>query len=113
MIDLEIETQPNDEACGATCLHAVYRYHGLNISLEKVVGTTERSLSGGTLAPLLGKHALKHGFKATIYVNNMNLFDPTWFNKSEAHPEMLLTRDQNHTKDALFYADFIVCYNFT
>ncbi len=92
MIDLKIDPQPNDETCGSTCLHAVYRYHGLNISLEKVIRTIERSLSGGTLAPLLGKHALQQGFKATIFVNNMNIFDPTWFKKSEAHPEVLLTK---------------------
>lgn len=92
MIDLKIEPQPNDETCGPTCLHAVYRYHGLNISLDKVISTIERSHSGGTLAPLIGKHALQHGLKATIYVNNMNIFDPTWFKKSESHPEVLLTK---------------------
>lgn len=92
MIELKIESQPDDETCGATCLHAVYRYHGFNIPLSEVIQTIEHSQSGGTLAPLLGKHALERGFNATIYINNMNIFDPTWFKKSEAHPEVLLTK---------------------
>lgn len=92
MIDFQIETQPNDETCGPTCLHAIYRYYGLKISLKEVIETIERSLSGGTLSPLLGKHALLHGFDATIFVNNMDIFDPTWFKKSKASNEILITK---------------------
>ena len=79
MINLAIHTQPDDETCGPTSLHAIYRYFGTNCALEDVVNTVERSLSGGTLASLLGKHALYQGFKTTLYVNNVTLFDPTWF----------------------------------
>ncbi|MDI9818743.1 MULTISPECIES: C39 family peptidase [unclassified Legionella] len=79
MINLKIHTQPDDETCGPTSLHAIYRYYGLELDLAEVVKSVERSLSGGTLAPMLGKHALLHGFKVTIYINNLNLFDPTWF----------------------------------
>lgn len=83
MIDLKIHTQPDDETCGPTSLHAIYHYYGLNLSLQRVVEEVERSLSGGTLAPFLGAHALKHGFKTTIYINNLNLFDPSWFDEDE------------------------------
>jgi hypothetical protein len=79
VINLTIQTQPTDETCGPTCLHAIYRYYGLTISLEEVISQVERSLSGGTLAALLGKHAIAQGFKATIYTNNLNVFDPSWF----------------------------------
>lgn len=79
MIDLTIHTQPDDESCGPTSLHALYSYYGLNIELDKIINEIERSHSGGTLAPMLGKHALQHHFSAVIYVNNVNLFDPTWF----------------------------------
>ncbi|ASQ47162.1 cysteine peptidase family C39 domain-containing protein [Legionella clemsonensis] len=79
MIDLTIHTQPDDETCGPTSLHAIYRYYGLSLDLSEVIKNVERSLSGGTLAPMLGKHALLHGFQVTIYINNLNLFDPTWF----------------------------------
>ena len=34
---------------------------------------------GGTLAVMLGCHALKRGYKAKIYTYNLHMFDPTWF----------------------------------
>lgn len=79
MIDLTINTQPDDETCGPTCLHAIYRYFGLQDSLDDIIDGVERSMSGGTLAAMLGKHALIRQFEATIYVNNLDVFDPTWF----------------------------------
>ena len=92
MIHLTIKSQPNDETCGPTSLHAIYHYYGFPISLADVINSTERSLSGGTLISLLGKHALMHGFDATIFVNNMNLFDPTWFNKTRSNGEALISK---------------------
>lgn len=83
MIDLTISTQPDDETCGPTSLHAIYCYYGLNFTLNQVIKEVERSGSGGTLAPLLGKHALLNGFKTTLYVNNLNIFDPTWFDAEQ------------------------------
>jgi hypothetical protein len=35
--------------------------------------------NGGTLAVLLGHHALRRGYRATIYTFNLEVFDPTWF----------------------------------
>ena len=32
-----------------------------------------------TLAVLLGAHALRNGYRATIYSYNLQIFDPTWF----------------------------------
>lgn len=98
MINLTIRTQPNDETCGPTSLHAIYRYYGVEIPLTQVISTVEHSLSGGTLISLLGKHALMHGFDATIYINNMDLFDPTWFKKSMAPREALLTKLSSQSK---------------
>lgn len=34
---------------------------------------------GGTLAVFLACHALRKGYKATIFTYNLNVFDPTWF----------------------------------
>jgi hypothetical protein len=79
MINLTIQNQPNDETCGPTCLQAIYHHYDFDISLDHVIAQVERSLSGGTLAPFLAKHALSLGFKTTIYVNNVDIFDPTWF----------------------------------
>lgn len=86
MIDLIIHTQPDDETCGPTSLHAIYRYYGLNLTLQQVVDGVQRSHSGGTLAPMLGAHALQQGFKVTIYVNNLDVFDPTWFDSDQGEP---------------------------
>jgi hypothetical protein len=98
MIDLHIRSQPDDETCGPTSLHAIYHYYGLTISLKEVIETIEHSLSGGTLSPLLGKHALMHGFNAVIYVNQLDLFDPTWFKQSCAPREVLLTKLKSQDK---------------
>lgn len=98
MIELNIRTQPNDETCGPTSLHAIYHYYGLNISLNEVIESIERSLSGGTLSPLLGKNALSHGFDATIYVNQLDIFDPSWFKNSAASSEKLLLKLKSQDK---------------
>ena len=78
-LSLEIQPQPDDATCGPTCLHAVYRYHGDAIALEQVVAEVGRLETGGTLAALLASHALRRGYRATIYTYNLHLFDPTWF----------------------------------
>jgi hypothetical protein len=80
MINLTMQAQPNDETCGPTCLQAIYNYYGLTTDLDQVIHGVERSLSGGTLAPFLGTHALSLDFTTTIYINNLDIFDPSWFN---------------------------------
>ncbi len=84
-LPISILPQPDDVTCGPTCLHAVYRYYGDNVSLDDVVARTPQLEEGGTLAVLLGCDALKHGYDATIYTYNLTMFDPTWFRYSEAH----------------------------
>jgi hypothetical protein len=76
---LSILRQPDDTTCGPTCLHAVYRYLGDRVSLESVIEETPTLEEGGTLAVLLGSHALRRGYKATMYTYNLQVFDPTWF----------------------------------
>ena len=89
MLNVSMKSQPDGETCGATCLHAVYHFHGLKPSLPSVIEGVERSLSGGTLAPLLGNHALSQGFDVVIYINNLNVFDPTWFVNGQGNPVVL------------------------
>ncbi|MDP1602261.1 MAG: cysteine peptidase family C39 domain-containing protein [Legionella sp.] len=89
MINFEMTAQPDDESCGPSSLHAIYKYYNFNITYDEITQNIERSLSGGTLAPLLGKHALQMGFKVTLYTNNLNIFDPSWFNHDEASPRLL------------------------
>jgi len=78
-LDLDMSSQPDDYTCGPTCLHAVYEYFGDSIPLEEVIREVERVQDGGTLAVLLGRHALSRGYRATIYTYNLHVFDPTWF----------------------------------
>jgi len=78
-LHLEISGQPDDTTCGPTCLHAVYEYYGDNISLQQIITEVKSLKGGGTLAVLLGNHALQRGYKATIYTYNLHIFDPTWF----------------------------------
>lgn len=76
---LDILSQPDDTTCGPTCLHAVYRYYGDEISLKQVISEAHPLEGGGTLEVLLACHALRRGYRATIYTYNLNVFDPTWF----------------------------------
>jgi hypothetical protein len=97
VLPVQILAQPDDETCGPTCLHAVYRYWGESLSLEEVVEST-RSLSvaeagRGTLAVMLGIHALSRGYRATLYTFNLHVFDPTWFGVDCcATPEFLIEK---------------------
>lgn len=79
MLALKILSQPDDETCGPTSLHAVYNYYGDDISLEEVISQVSYLESGGTLAVMLAIHALKRGYQATIFTYNLHVFDPTWF----------------------------------
>lgn len=78
-LDIEILPQPDDVTCGPTCLHAVYRYWGEDIPLQRVIAEVTRLENQGTLAVLLGNHALARGYSATLYTYNLRVFDPTWF----------------------------------
>ena len=75
----DILPQPDETTCGPTCLHAVYRYYGYDISLDQVIDECPQLGEGGTLGVLLGCHALRRGFPATIFTYNLQVFDPTWF----------------------------------
>jgi hypothetical protein len=71
--------QPDLVTCGPTCLHAAYAYFGDSVSLDDVIREVRSLEGGGTLAVLLGCHALERGYRATIYSYNLRIFDPTWF----------------------------------
>jgi hypothetical protein len=77
-MELTILPQPDDNSCGPTSLHAVYRYYGLEIELPRLIGDIRSLETGGTLAVYLGIDALRRGMDATIYSYNLKMFDPTW-----------------------------------
>jgi len=76
---LVVQPQPDNTTCGPTCLHAVYRYFSDHLPLEQVIDEVLALPHGGTLAVMLGCHALKRGYSAEIYTYNLQVFDPTWF----------------------------------
>jgi hypothetical protein len=78
-LDIEVLAQPDDSVCGPTCLHAIYSYFGRAFDLTDVISEISQLPQGGTLAAQLGCHALQRQFRATIYTNNLQTFDPTWF----------------------------------
>jgi hypothetical protein len=81
-LQFDIHAQPDEITCGPTCLHALYQYYGLDIQLRDVVKGVKKLKTGGTLAVMLGNHALQQGYTATIYTYNLHVFDPTWFSES-------------------------------
>ena len=78
-LNFDIKAQPDDITCGPTCLHSIYQYYHDEIQLKQVVSEVKSLKSGGTLAVMLGNHALQRGYKAKIYTYNLNVFDPSWF----------------------------------
>jgi hypothetical protein len=88
VLGFDIQAQPDEVTCGPTCLQALYRYYGDTIPLKDVIKDVKQLRTGGTLAVMLGNHALKHGYKAHIYTYNLHVFDPTWF--KEPSEKMIL-----------------------
>ncbi len=109
VLPLTILAQPNDETCGPTCLHAVYRYWGDEISLNEVIESSRSlNISGagrGTLAVMLGVHALTRGYRATLHTFNLNMFDPTWFDQEGEARSSELMRKLEQQRDAKSGAD--------
>jgi len=83
-LQFEFLKQPDNTTCGPTCLHAVYRYHGDVLPLAQVIDEAPAFEGGGTLAVMLGCHALRRGYDVRIFTFNLQVFDPTWFN-AEGH----------------------------
>lgn len=79
LLPFEMLPQPDATTCGPTCLHALYRYYGDQTDLSQVISEVSVLSGGGTLAVFLACHALRRGYRATIYTYNLQLFDPMWF----------------------------------
>lgn len=86
---IKVRRQPTDTSCGATCLHALYRFYGRRANLEDLIQEVPESPEGGTQSVFLACHALQLGFSAVTYSYNLRIFDPTW---SELTSVELLSR---------------------
>jgi len=71
--------QPDEISCGPTCLHAVYAYFGDSLPLTQIIDEVPMLEGGGTLGVLLACHALRRGYRVSLYSYKLQLFDPTWF----------------------------------
>jgi len=78
-LGLVVDPQPDDETCGAACLHGIYRHYGDDVPLPRVAAELHRLDRGGTLDVFLANHALRRGYKVTLLTYNLEIFDPTWF----------------------------------
>ena len=103
-LHLDISKQPDDITCGPACLHSVYDYYGDFISLQQVITEVKSLEGGGTLAVLLANHALRRGYRATIYTYNLNVFDPTWFAGKVSLPEKLKAQATIKNDEKLSFA---------
>ena len=95
-LNFDIKAQPDEVTCGPTCLHALYQYYGDTISLKDVIKEVKNLKTGGTLAVMMGNHALKRGYQAHIYTYNLNIFDPSWFKYSSKKMVEFLRRQMRY-----------------
>lgn len=94
--------QPTESTCGPTCLHAIYRHFGAELSLNRLIEEVPEHAEGGTISVNLALHALRHGFDARTYSYNLRIFDPTWWNlEPDELIEKLTRRIASLTTDKL------------
>jgi hypothetical protein len=103
-LQVRIRPQPDATTCGPTCLEAVYRYYGDEVALEEIIQETGRLEQGGTLAVFLACHALRRGYRATIYTQNLPLFDPSWFESPGVLREKLIAQKAHKVTPKLHVA---------
>jgi hypothetical protein len=96
---LDMLPQPDDVTCGPTSLHAVYRYFGDVVALDRVIAEVQGLREGGTLGVHLARHALDRGYKATLYTYNLQIFDPTWFGRGDRYLAERLRLQSRHKND--------------
>jgi len=95
-LNFDIKAQPDEVTCGPTCLHAIYQYYQDEIGLKEVIQEVKSLKSGGTLAVMLGNHALTRGYQASLYTYNLNVFDPSWFKLSTSNMITQLRRQMRY-----------------
>jgi len=98
-LDFDINNQPDNTSCGPTCLHAVYHYYNDSIPLQQIISEVTMMEEGGTLEVFLACHALRRGYKTTIFPYNLQIFDPTWSTLSPRTVAAKLRRQLYYKKD--------------
>jgi hypothetical protein len=98
--------------CGPTCLQAVYGFYGDDVPILDIAREVAAPPNRGTLAVLLGLHALERGYGATLYTYNLDVFDPSWFEEDGKVAQKLraqagLKEDARLRWQTAKYLDFI------
>lgn len=95
-LPVDMANQPDDVSCGPTCLQAVYRYYGDDPPIGQLIEEVRMLEEGGTMAVFLANHALRNGYRATIYTYNLQLFDPSWFDNPAISLSERLDKQAQH-----------------
>lgn len=109
----KILAQPDDSSCGPTALHAVYGHFGLEVPLPRIMREVTSLEAGGTLAVMLGIHALQNGLNARMHSYNLRVLDPTWSTLSSMElrdrilKQMRLKSSRKLKVACKAYADFL------
>lgn len=98
-LPLRILPQPDDTTCGPTCLHAVYDYYQDAVDLRRIIDEVPHLEGGGTVAVHLANHALRRGYRATMYTYNLQMWDPTWFTTPAVDLAERLQEQMKHRED--------------
>lgn len=113
LLKVDIQAQPDDVTCGPTCLHAVYGYFNDDVPLNRMINEIDQLGDGGTLAPLLGCHALRRGYRARLFTFDLRTFDPSWLTGDPKNIPHKLRAQMEVKKDAKLhtvsraYLDFL------
>ncbi|NNF29078.1 MAG: hypothetical protein HKN73_17775 [Gemmatimonadetes bacterium] len=94
-----MQQQPDDQSCGPTCLHGLYRFYERGLTLDDVMTSVRRLDHGGTLGVLLGLDAIRRGFDATLFTYNLDVFDPSWFEEGARPLPSLLNEQLRYKRD--------------
>lgn len=68
-------------SCIPACLQQVFGYFAKPISQKEIMKNIKNPQNGMSI-PAAGAFAKKYGFRPIIITNNINIFDPSWFNLS-------------------------------
>ena len=70
--------QEKKYGCIPACLQQVFAYYDKEVSQEEILNSLDKPERGMSV-PAAGTFAKRSGFNPTIVTNNMDIFDPTWF----------------------------------
>jgi hypothetical protein len=99
VLNVSILQQPDYVSCGPTCLQALYQYYNDDLSIQQIINEIPALETYGTLAVLLGCHALNRGYQVNLHAINLYVFDPSWFKQRHVSLIDKLKKQLEHAQD--------------